>query len=68
MTVTDERSTDDDRVVDIRDFGRFAECWMATESPASPGWDEKCDLSPDGKIDVADLAILADNWLGGTDI
>ncbi len=68
----------DDPVIDLEhitladcsnDFGIFAQSWATTASPPSHNWNEECDLapvgSPDGKIDMADLAVFASHWLDG---
>jgi len=50
-------------------FGIFAQSWATTATPPSANWNAECDLapagSPDGKIDMADLAVFAGQWLDG---
>jgi hypothetical protein len=55
----------DNGIVDYADISAFAECWLTTQG--STGWNSDCDISPqpagDSKIDFADFAELAYNWL-----
>jgi len=57
---------DQDCDVDIDDFVIFASAWLS--SPADADWPtlgRACDISApaDGVINLADFAVLADNWL-----
>ncbi|MBN1123741.1 MAG: C10 family peptidase [Sedimentisphaerales bacterium] len=52
-----------DCAVDFVDFIRFSQAWQATS--AHPDWDGACDLAlPYNVIDLYDLQVFADHWLG----
>jgi hypothetical protein len=46
--------------VDINDLGERADAFGTT--PASPDWNEDADLNCDGKVDILDPGLLADNY------
>lgn len=49
--------------VDFIDFMRFSQAWQTTA--AQPGWDSACNLAPpDDVINLSDLRVFADHWLG----
>ena len=56
---------DGDCYVDVSDVEHFVGKWL--QLCMTPGWCESCDLNMDGKVDLADFAILAGNWLDCTD-
>jgi serine protease len=47
-------------VVDIADLGELADAFNAT--PASPNWNANADLNCDGKVNILDLGLLAENY------
>jgi Domain of unknown function (DUF362) len=51
---------DDDGVVGPGDMTIFSEAWLATLDGSR--WNESCDLSRDGCIDLQDLAWLSHDW------
>ena len=53
-----------DDSVDLRDYAIFALAWLSSEGDAN--WNPACDLagSGDGVIDILDLAVFLENWLG----
>jgi len=51
-------------MVDYQDLAAFVKAWLAT--PTSPNWNSKADLLGDGKINLLDLAVLAEHWLEST--
>ena len=55
---------DTDGDVDLRDFAIFASAWRS--SLGDGNWNPVCDISgPDNVIDVLDLAVFTNYWLGG---
>jgi hypothetical protein len=48
--------------VDFADFAVFAQYWQNTDCHP-PDWCAGADYEPDGDVDWADLAALADGWL-----
>jgi len=48
--------------VDFADFAVFAQYWGNSQCK-SPDWCAGADCEPDGDVDYADLAALADGWL-----
>lgn len=56
-----------DYKVDLQDFSVFSAAWMSTTGGGN--WNANADLSPspvpDGAVNLADLMVLADNWLAG---
>jgi hypothetical protein len=51
-----------DDYVDFRDFAVFTQFWLNYNCHA-PDWCLGADCEPDGDVDWADLAALADGWL-----
>ncbi|ARN57414.1 hypothetical protein [Sedimentisphaera salicampi] len=55
-----------DGVVDYEDFAVFADCWLSELGGSN--WTAACNLDIEGdsgeKIDIADLLIFSENWLG----
>lgn len=49
-----------DGIINYEDFAILAGCWQNRQSDNR--WYVLCDLLEDGRIDVADLSILADDW------
>ena len=58
-----------DGIVNLPDFGIFAENWIRYANDEN--WNSKCNLDNSGfsqdVIDLADLAVLSENWLRGAD-
>jgi hypothetical protein len=56
---------DNDRDVDLVDFGRFSAAWLTTLQ--DPEWDSTCDLTEpvDGAVNALDLTIFSEGWLQG---
>jgi len=54
--------------VDKADFAVMAEAWQTQEEGAA-NWNRLCDPPDggDGLIDMADLAVLANQWRVGTE-
>ncbi len=52
-----------DGVVDYHDFAVFSEAWLTDDT--HPDWNPQADFVPNGHINIADLVILADQWLIG---
>jgi hypothetical protein len=50
--------------VDFADYSFFAERWLNTDCASNNNCDG-ADLDLSGTVDIADLAILCDNWLAG---
>jgi hypothetical protein len=50
-----------DNAVDLGDYVILSRCWLS--SPSQPGYDTRADFDRDGFIGVADLCLLAANWL-----
>jgi len=50
--------------VDFDDFARLAAAWAS--HAGAPGYNWSCDISTpvDGSVDVSDLLVLVENWLG----
>ena len=48
--------------VNLDDFAVFAQYWLNTDCHY-PDWCAGADHEPDGDVDSADLAVLADGWL-----
>lgn len=51
-------------VIDLGDFAVLAAAWKSR--PADPAWNPYCDIArpADGVVDIADLRVLVDAWLG----
>ncbi|MCE5185846.1 MAG: hypothetical protein LLF76_06940 [Planctomycetaceae bacterium] len=51
-------------LIDLRDFATMAEHWGSHSGDA--GWDAYCDIArpADGAVDLSDLKVLIENWLG----
>jgi hypothetical protein len=49
--------------VDLIDFAIFSQAWLT--SSGQPDYNEDCDLVDDDTINIADLAIFAENFLQG---
>ncbi len=49
--------------VNLADFSAQASAWLST--PGQPRWNPNCDMNtpPDGRIDILDLLIVAEQWL-----
>src|SRR5262249_2329337 len=47
-------------IVDIAYLAELADAFNTT--PASPHWNANADLNCDGKVDILDLGLLADNY------
>jgi len=53
-----------DYVVNMADFGRFANAWLTQKGDGN--WDALCDVAPAGgdeSVDIRDLEVLTDEWL-----
>jgi hypothetical protein len=50
-----------DGVVDLDDYVILSRCWLSSSSQA--GYDARADFDHNGSIGVADLRLLAANWL-----
>lgn len=55
---------DGDWIVDMVDFGAFADDWQRTDC-VTPTWCDGSDFTQNGSVDAFDLFILADQWLRG---
>lgn len=55
-----------DDSVTVIDLQAFAAAWLAT--PWDAGWNKNCEMAlpKDGRINLKDFAVLAGNWLVGT--
>lgn len=51
--------------VDLLDFDAFSAAWLSTSGQTN--WNPDADLAPSGQIDLADLVILAGQWLSRAD-
>ena len=51
-----------DWYINLVDFSMFAAYWLETDCN-KPDWCFKTDLNRDGKVTLADLCVLAENWL-----
>jgi hypothetical protein len=49
--------------VNLTDFAIFSQSWLT--SSGQPDYNEDCDLADDNTINLADLAIFAENFLQG---
>jgi len=49
--------------VNLADFVVFSQTWLT--SAGQPGYDDDCDLVDDDTINIADLAVFAENFLQG---
>jgi hypothetical protein len=58
-------SFDGDCDVDLNDYATFAAAWLTKEG--QPGWNGDCDISvpADSVINLRDLRVFVENWLGG---
>jgi len=54
---------DQDCTVDLEDFARLAEVWMAGSCEAGNGWCSGGDLSQNGQVDPSDLERFLRHWL-----
>lgn len=52
-----------DGVVDIYDLAEFCHYWLADEGSIYNDYYERADANKNGKVDFADFALLAENWL-----
>lgn len=52
-----------DSAVNLADFAMFSLQWVRYDC-ATPDWCNRADFDLSGSIDMLDLLILADNWLG----
>jgi hypothetical protein len=50
-----------DNIVDLDDYVILSRCWLSSSSQA--GYDARADFDRNGSIGVADLRLLAANWL-----
>jgi nitroreductase len=50
-----------DKMVDLADYSILSRCWRSSQ--AQVGYDARADFDGSGLIDVADLSLLAANWL-----
>jgi hypothetical protein len=50
-----------DNIVDLDDYVILSRCWLSSASQA--GYDARADLDGNGSVGVADLRLLAANWL-----
>lgn len=50
-----------DGSVNMLDLSLLSACWQ--KMPSQAGWNVLCDLQTNGKIDIGDLALMAENWL-----
>lgn len=48
--------------VDLADLQALAECWLLAEATNSTTFSYACDGNGDGIIDLADFAVLSENW------
>lgn len=64
--VTPAARADMDRncIIDLGDFAVFAASWGC--HPGDAGWNPYCDIArpADTVVDITDMAVLTDNWLG----
>jgi hypothetical protein len=51
--------------VNIQDLGILAEYWLRHDCGISNGWCYGADINNDGKVHLADYALLAQNWQEG---
>ncbi len=63
MLIADIAPPGGDGVVDYHDFAVFSEAWLTDDT--HPDWNPLADFVPNGHINIADLVILADQWLIG---
>jgi uncharacterized membrane protein YkgB len=52
--------------VTFTDLQMFTAAWLTT--PRDAGWNKNCEMAypKDGRINLKDFAVLAGNWLAGT--
>jgi len=62
FTHVPSRDFNGDRVVDFRDFARFAAYWRSAPDP-NAGAEAAFDLNTDGRVDGSDLASFSEYWL-----
>ena len=48
--------------VDLGDLEALAECWLLSEAITPAAFSYACDGNGDGVIDLADFAVLGENW------
>ncbi len=56
-----EGNANQDSVVNLDDYAILSRCWLASKTQAE--YDVRADFDRNGLIDVADLCLLAANWL-----
>lgn len=56
-----EGDANSDNRIDLADYVILSRCWLSSKSQA--GYDARADFDRDGLVNVADLALLAANWL-----
>lgn len=62
--VSNEADWNADGIVNLHEFSFFSQAWLRDNT--DPNWLDtyvKCDLFPDGQIDIADLQVFSENWL-----
>ena len=52
-----------DGIVDGYDFAMLGRYWQLTDGTAANDYHERADADRNGRVDFADLALLASNWL-----
>jgi hypothetical protein len=56
-----EGNANQDSVVNLDDYAILSRCWLSSKTQAE--YDVRADFDRNGLIDVADLCLLAANWL-----
>jgi len=56
-----EGNANQDNIVNLDDYAILSRCWLSSQSQAE--YDARTDFDRDGLINVADLHLLAANWL-----
>jgi len=61
----DDPDLDDNGFVDLLDFAILSTQWLADNCNDQTDWCQKGDINMSGRVDMADLIIMVENWLGG---
>ena len=52
-----------DGVIDIKDFENYLAYWMESDGSKANDYYERADIDRSGQVDLADFAILVNNWM-----
>jgi len=65
VVVPNDPDLDGDGYVNLLDFAIISTQWLADDCDALTDWCDKADINMNHNVDMVDLIVMIENWLGG---